>query len=71
MRSRGPFGVVGIPTHTLQPVTVPTAEFVRHPHVGSKVVMAVALVADTPATTVNLLLGRRLIRGLVAGSVKG
>jgi ABC-type glycerol-3-phosphate transport system permease component len=33
--------------------------------------MAGALVADVPAASVNLFLGRCLIRGLMAGSVKG
>jgi hypothetical protein len=54
-------GLIAIPTPTHQPVTVP----------ASKVVMAGALVAGVPAAIANLFLGRCLIRGLMAGSVKG
>jgi glucose/mannose transport system permease protein len=65
------FGVVIVPNPRAQPVTVALNNLSGTFSVDWNVVMAGSLVAGLPTAIVYVLLGRYLVRGLMAGSVKG
>lgn len=65
------FGVVVVPNPKSQPVTVALNNLSGSFSVDWNVVMAGSLVAGLPTAVVYVLLGRYLVRGLMAGSVKG
>jgi glucose/mannose transport system permease protein len=65
------FGVIVVQNPKAQPVTVALNNLSGNFSVDWNVVMAGALVAGLPTAIVYVFLGRFLVRGLMAGSVKG
>lgn len=65
------FGVIVVQSPKAQPVTVALSNLSGNFSVDWNVVMAGALVAGLPTAIVYVFLGRFLVRGLMAGSVKG
>jgi glucose/mannose transport system permease protein len=65
------FGVIVVQSPKAQPVTVALTNLSGNFSVDWNVVMAGALVAGLPTAIVYVFLGRFLVRGLMAGSVKG
>ena len=65
------FGVVVVQSPKAQPVTVALTNLSGNFSVDWNVVMAGALIAGLPTAIVYVFLGRFLVRGLMAGSVKG
>ena len=64
------FGIVVIPSPSMQPVTAALNNLSGTQTVDWNIVMAGALIAAVPTAVAYLLLGRFFVQGLTAGSVK-
>jgi glucose/mannose transport system permease protein len=60
-----------VPNPAAQPITIARNNLSGTFSVEWNVVMAVAVLAALPTAIIYILLGRFLIRGILAGSVKG